>query len=903
MKLRIRVLLAIVFGIVLTLYYAQYDPQFIAATEIKLQRVFQNMFHCDATCALKRFTIAPMRIIAENIVISDSETNAWHWKAQSLTFNSSWVMTLLNSRIGLDIVLNNAYFYSTVQEGMIAIGNHLKKLIFEAKDLPLFLKSLMIRKGCFEIYDPATTIEALVPFSSESLVVAPCMRTTLFITDGTIAWSSMQFIRNLCAQIQLKKTDSNNGTLTMDAEGQCALGFMSHEQDCYMTAAGNDKEYSLRIRNKTDSFLVMLRYDIEHNTIDINGRMLLAYLNKILGLSEMHIDGVCMISLQIDISKETSTIKGKLTIDNITYKGQLLGSMVIEGNKTGMDYTGTFTISPHDLGELTGDVQWDSRSKIGHMHCWNSGMMGSFGNYWQILPNELQISSSFDVVSTKTGTFEIIGTHAKLGSHVTLKGTFSANARELLVSGTVDTYPIELKATILPRCMLERFIVRDHDMNPLIHFFSSNQHDQAFEGEITYSCIRTIGEKLFDTNLKGEGILHVCGDIHDANMTCSIHMDNANIQIPQTYNFIRTVQGDLSFDIPRKKLVARDILIALHKGTFRSKRATLSWADQKGLFIHIPLLIEKVFVNMQRDLFAEVSGALLWSQFPSQDPLFKGNITIDRGECKKNIFSSNVQKNLLPFGSNPLARSSYNLVCDLSIKTKKPLHIKTSFLQTDAVLDLVLKHTLSDPYLGGSISLTGGILKFPYRDLYITRGSLYFLPHQLDDPAIELVAKGKIKKYHVTMSISGSLQNPHIHFESIPSLNEEQIITLLLAGSQEGSFALVMPAVVMQNVQTLLFDPEQTPSTLDYYFKNLLSPLKHIRIVPSFVDQTGRGGFRGAIEIDVSDQLHALIQKNFSLSEDTKFEIEYFLSDDMSVRGIKDERGDLGGEVEMRWKF
>ena len=39
-----------------------------------------------------------------------------------------------------------------------------------------------------------------------------------------------------------------------------------------------------------------------------------------------------------------------------------------------------------------------------------------------------------------------------------------------------------------------------------------------------------------------------------------------------------------------------------------------------------------------------------------------------------------------------------------------------------------------------------------------------------------------------------------------------------------------------------------------------------------------------------------MIQKNFSLTEDTKFELEFLLSDDITLR-------DIGGEVEMRWKF
>jgi hypothetical protein len=73
--------------------------------------------------------------------------------------------------------------------------------------------------------------------------------------------------------------------------------------------------------------------------------------------------------------------------------------------------------------------------------------------------------------------------------------------------------------------------------------------------------------------------------------------------------------------------------------------------------------------------------------------------------------------------------------------------------------------------------------------------------------------------------------------------------------------------------------------------------------VPSFADQTGRGGLRWALELDLNDNLRASIQKNFSQLEDTKFEVEYAITDDILVRGIKDEHNDLGGEVELRWKF
>jgi hypothetical protein len=214
-----------------------------------------------------------------------------------------------------------------------------------------------------------------------------------------------------------------------------------------------------------------------------------------------------------------------------------------------------------------------------------------------------------------------------------------------------------------------------------------------------------------------------------------------------------------------------------------------------------------------------------------------------------------------------------------------------------------LKLLISAPEVAGTIELLQGALKFPYKPLTIVQGKIYVVPQQLYDPLIELTAKNKIKKYNITMNITGSLQDSHVAFESSPSLTEEQIISLLLTGAQENSLNILMPALIMQNMRPVIFGPAQSESKLNSYFKSLLKPLSRVRIVPRFSDETGRGGLRGAIEIEVNDQLSATIEKNFSLTEDVKLEVDYLLSDDVSLRGLQDERGDLGAEMEVRWKF
>ncbi len=153
------------------------------------------------------------------------------------------------------------------------------------------------------------------------------------------------------------------------------------------------------------------------------------------------------------------------------------------------------------------------------------------------------------------------------------------------------------------------------------------------------------------------------------------------------------------------------------------------------------------------------------------------------------------------------------------------------------------------------------------------------------------------------MNVGGSLKQPKIVFDASPSLSESQILTLLLGGSDDGSLFLAMPVSLTGTIEGLLFGPAETTSNLQKYLHGLFKPLKNVRIVPRFSDESGRGGIRGSLMIEVNDNLRATIQNNFNLSEDTRIEVEYGLTDNMLIRGVKDERGDLGAEIEKSWKF
>jgi hypothetical protein len=237
--------------------------------------------------------------------------------------------------------------------------------------------------------------------------------------------------------------------------------------------------------------------------------------------------------------------------------------------------------------------------------------------------------------------------------------------------------------------------------------------------------------------------------------------------------------------------------------------------------------------------------------------------------------------------------------CDLclSVVTRTPLIVKTPQLETKVYVDLLCKGAITKPEVSGTLALEGGMLHFSAYSLPIIKGIVLCDGATLD-PRIELIAQGRIKKYRVTLSVTGTAQDPHIMFDAYPWLSQEQIMMLLIAGSEEESLNILAPALIMRTIENSIFGSSyRTP------IDSWLAPLRRIKFVPRFMYQTGRGGFKGSIEIEVNNHLRASIEKNFSLTEDVAFEVQYAITDDVSIRGGVDERGDLGAELEMRCKF
>lgn len=887
---------SLLIGALLSLYTLQQSNHFKLVTEHKLTAIFEQMFACKAQCSLTEFNFFELLMQAQNISVQAPDKKAWVWQAEQFCFNSSWLSFLTTGKFEFSININNAKACTEITDGYPAIFDHVKTMIFDATDLPFLFKNLSITNGLFKFNTPQKSLEGAYNLTTEFRTIADKLKASVYVQKGFLVWRQQSIFENLNMRIFIEKS-KEQALPTIRLDGTVKVPFLpENDQICYIDGNYTENGGDIFIRNKSHQFFIHIVHNIEKNELTLKTSCLLDCLQYFLPTIK-NLTGVGNYSCTIHDLFGAQSVETSLMLQDINYQGYTCDALNLVGTGDSKKLNGSVTIEHVGQHRAIGTWSFDKGSEIFSANLSNNATM-LLNNDKTLLINPHQAQLILTVkngvphiahtieIENKCQTRNIVHTGSIIYADELITAQGSINNHTYLMCFDAQTQQLT-KGTCLDEkgeavIKTER-IAATNDLQIIIDA----------------SLLQILALYWLNVDIRSYGKIKVSSTYKESHIRLNVSTDDLNLTASNLYNFIKSITGQLYIDINNKSMHIEDARILLYKGEICCQRGIVMYAAaHKSTFIHVPLIIKEVLANYEKDILALISGSLLL--YSKNDQLAcKGTVYIDHSDCKINILSAIAAYQ----NQSALPIALPTMPLNITIKTRAPLSIKTAFLNTEAIGTIDLQRTINDAQISGNVSLSGGVLKFPYKPLYISHCHIAIAPNQLSNSVIDFVAKGTVKKYHITLRIVGPIGQPHIILESNPNLTEEQILLLLLTGAEQGSLVTAVPTIIMQNLRQLLFNTDQSPSSLEYYFNNFLGPLRRIRIAPSFSDQTGRGGFRGAIEVEVSDRLNALIQRNFSLSEDTKFEVEYLMSDDITLRGIKDERGDLGGEIEMRWKF
>jgi len=889
----------------------QNDASVKAYVAHHLKNSFESSLGCQVNCEIEHINLFSPAITFKKISMKAFD-GSWSWESSPLTFACWWPDIFFYGSLELYIDLHESTFTSDLKNNRLAIWPHLDQFISGASwSFPTLLRSFIIKKGSLCITDRSIGSVTNLTIASITKNIDGTYKSKVSIKNGSSTLEDKICVKHLSGPIAFDIVHkSGNLYLYLDSNCTFESPLLPENQTCFLYGKWKYDQGLFCIRNQDNSFVIEpIRIYFLGDTLFLSIDLatdLKTVTPLLYDTSDKELSGSCSIRFKSEYGPFSHGSSGFLVLQNVSYKDVDCFSLARLSFKqdTKSTWRGLLSLSRDDGAMITGDCRFDEKNRTFACNVSNkSEIIIPAAPYWKIFPQKSNLSLHYNNKKQLWGNYAITAQNYKLDSKLDITGNIGFTHGKCTVAGKINNTSYGLEILLNKTVRLKKCICTDEHNHPLFAIDALKDNPDKLHGYITFPFIKSVMSNYCAYDINGNGDLAVYAMIKNNALLCQLRFKDGSISVPGQYNFINGFKISCKLDPFSKSIYIKDLSANLHKGTIRSHAAVLRINDTYRLeTAYLPLLFENCLINWDDELFALASGRFLLCKKRNTAPILKGITFIERSQLKRNIFSSEVQKQVSTSTSNMFESFLQDMLCDISVRTKDPVRVKTPFLETSANLNLTIRKSMLNPEVSGKIDFISGSMSFPYKPLYITKGSLYFFPHRPEDPIIELTAKNKINKYNVTLHATGSLLKHTISLDSSPPLSEEQIISLLIAGSAQESLNIVMPALIMQNLKGVIFGADADEDGKDYLTR-LFKPFKHVYIVPSFTDQTGRGGLRGSVEIEISERWRALIQKNFSLSEDTRFEIECLLTDDISFRGFRDESGDIGAELEMKWDF
>ncbi len=919
---------AIFIGFVLSIWIIQNNTKIEQIITNKVITELEKNWDVKINTTSQRINIFNFSLYLYNGRIKYLKKEDCYWEFYQCKIHIQPLDFLFKKKINLQITFDNVGAHSKMSQSIPDIFTHITEIFsYGTSTIPIAAKYICVNNLVFDIINDTHSFQTKI-------------KGTFFVKkightenrDSTKSWQGSISIQDAQVIVDEKIIAQNimtSGFFYKDRKS--SYWSMQINNIIKYFAPDKSQMYTISsIWNKDKKCAIIKNDNLELNISYLDDKVLIkggvpveTFL-KILSFFKLNmemdystISGKCDLDISWHIKNAQVESSSSISINKLKIKDVELNKIVIklkENSSKGL--MATLDINYQEDIEALGILKWSWSKSSGKINLINklpvkffkrSGKQLGISGY-EIESNNFSINVSFDNLFNFVGDYKINITDRSTSKNSKFCGNLRVEKNTLKTCGKSQSGDYLLHANIWPNLCILKWIYKVNDRK-LIDLECSDLKNKILLGNIDYLLIKSFLTQNTRNLILGKNcILGIKLDQNDfSNLHGFIKLEKGKFYVPESRNLIEKFQTDFEIKIP-DKITLNNMYIGCFKGEISSPKILVQFDQENKISVlHIPLQIKDLLINWKKDLLAIIYGNILIKKEQGDGYKATAQLIAKRSLLKDNIFSLPENTTF----SDPLGLTflqDKDLDFDIKISSEYPIKAKTPTLETNAAINLRVlyqknKSIMHAPQLTGTIKLDNGYIKFLKTKLFIEYGKIQFISNQMNDPIIDLIARNRINKYQITLQATGSLQKPTILLESNPELTDEQILGLLLSGSEAAKLQTDLLAMLEQNLHDIILGNKTISPRVTNFFQKLAKPLKYIQISPDFTNQAARGGIRGTVSVNISDQVKAQIQKNFNLQDDFNAQVEYQISDDLNIKGSLDQRGELGAEVELRLKL
>ncbi len=393
-------------------------------------------------------------------------------------------------------------------------------------------------------------------------------------------------------------------------------------------------------------------------------------------------------------------------------------------------------------------------------------------------------------------------------------------------------------------------------------------------------------------------VLAIKGKWLDPVINGGLSIEGTSIAVTGIPNRFSSVKGYIYIDENR-------IVLDTLSGRFASGDISIRGVGQlKGLKLrdyHLEAVVKKINLYPQEGVSFKLSGELVLAK-KREGIYLIGDMKVLRGRYTRNI---EWRSWILSAKKPALQKKQYSFLdtIDLNINLygDKDIIIDNNLATAPARIDLVILGTLKNPSLIGRVELKGGKIFFRNNEFTIINASADFTDPARINPFFDIVASTRVKEYQIHLSLEGYAEQFNLSLSSEPLLDEIDILSLLTVGELGSKLKGFEGGIGASEAASFLTGKLQ--ETLEERLRNITG-FDRIQVEPYVSETTGTIGPKITVSKRLlANRLYVTYTTSLGNATEQSLKVEFFLSDNISLVGERDELGTLGADIKFRVEF
>jgi translocation and assembly module TamB len=239
------------------------------------------------------------------------------------------------------------------------------------------------------------------------------------------------------------------------------------------------------------------------------------------------------------------------------------------------------------------------------------------------------------------------------------------------------------------------------------------------------------------------------------------------------------------------------------------------------------------------------------------------------------------------------------LALNLRLRAGGNAWMENSLGRVNGKFDLTVTGNVRSPVVLGDIEAIDGEIYFQDRKFRVIRGRLSFFNPASVEPFLDFLGETYVKDYRVTFALNGLVNGLRPEFTSSPPLPPEDVLALLALGE---AFRRTYSYDTTTRLSTASLLSFQIADQAQKRAEGLFS-LARFRVDPFVMGSSSEMSARLTVGRQLSRNISILYSTNLTTQREEIVRMEWEISNDFSLVGMRNEWGRISLDVKIRKRF